>query len=81
MDRVQRHKQIVKKRVKSIGEMTPNDETTEVQIILDDEGGYYVLFDIGWENTLRIYLPYLHIGVKKNGKVLDRTRWYRFKSS
>lgn len=69
MDRIIKHKKIVKELVESIGKMTPNDETTETQIILDDSGGYYVLFDIGWENEYRIYLPYLHLTVKKDGKI------------
>ncbi len=62
-------KQIVKQIVAEIGNMVPSDEFTETQTILDEERGHFVLFDIGWHGKRRIYLPFVHIDVKPDGKI------------
>ncbi|MBI5913750.1 MAG: XisI protein, partial [Bacteroidetes bacterium] len=60
---------IVSDLVKEIGNMVPSDEFTETQIILDKEGGHFLLFDIGWHGKKRVYLPFVHVDVMLNGKV------------
>lgn len=52
-----------------IAEMTPSDDVSETQIIMDDERGHYLLFSVGWHKVLREYLPFVHIDVKPDGKV------------
>ncbi|MEZ4776202.1 MAG: XisI protein [Bacteroidia bacterium] len=69
MDQVNIYKSFVKEVVLSVAAMTPSDEFSETQSILDDERGHYVLIDIGWNKKKRTYLPFLHIDVKSDGKV------------
>lgn len=69
MDRVSQYKSIVKDVVQSVAAMTPSDEFSETEAILDQEGGHYLLLDIGWHGKKRTYLPFLHIDVKADGKV------------
>lgn len=61
--------QIVRDLVEEIGNMVPSDEFSETQAVLDLEGGHFVLFDIGWQDTKRVYLPFVHIDVKEDGKI------------
>lgn len=68
MDRLTKIR-IVSDLVKEIGDMVPSDEFTETQIILDTEGGHFVLFDIGWHGSKRVYLPFVHLDVMPTGKV------------
>ncbi len=69
MDKLNKHRIIVRGVVNEIAAMTPSDENSETQLIVDDEGGHYVLFSIGWQNILREYLPFVHIDIKPDGKV------------
>ena len=55
--------------VQEIAAMTPSDDRSETQTIIDNERGHYVLFSIGWYNDKREYLPFVHIDVKPNGRV------------
>ena len=38
-------------------------------MITDDEHGHYVLFSIGWYNSKREYLPFVHLDVRPDAKV------------
>ena len=69
MDKLNKHRDIVRAVVREIAEMTPSDENSETQLIIDDEGAHYVLFSIGWQDILREYLPFVHIDIKPDGKV------------
>ena len=69
MDKLNQYRPIVKAIVTEIAEMTPSDENSETQLIMDDERGHYVLCSIGWQNIIREYLPFVHIDLKPNGKV------------
>ena len=53
MDRLTRHKAIVRQLVEDIAQMTPSDEQSETQLIIDDERGHYVLFSVGWPQGRR----------------------------
>lgn len=69
MDRVNSYKQIVKEVLLSVAELTPSDEFSETQAVLDEERGHFILFDIGWHKKKRTYLSFLHIDVKPDAKV------------
>jgi hypothetical protein len=69
MDKVKKHNTIVSEIVKEIAEMTPSDQNSETQLIMDELRGHYVLFSIGWQDIIREYLPFVHIDVKSDGKV------------
>jgi XisI protein len=69
MDRSIAHKAIVKALIQEIGAMSPTDDFSETHTITDDEHGHYVLFDIGWHEKRRVYLPFIHVEVKPDGKV------------
>lgn len=69
MNLVTKYKKIVREYVEEIGKLVPADEFSETHIVLDETNGHYILFDIGWQNQLRIYLPFVHIDVKSDGKV------------
>ena len=69
MDKIKKHRFIVQDIVKEIAAMTPSDEHSETQLIIDEERGYYVLFSIGWQDILREYLPFVHLDIKSDGKI------------
>jgi XisI protein len=69
MDKLNNYRSIIRTMVGEIAEMTPSDEKSETQLIMDDERGHYVLFSVGWQDILREYLPFVHIDLKSNGKV------------
>lgn len=69
MDKLNTYRPIIRAIVSEIAEMTPSDEKSETQLIMDDERGHYVLFSVGWQDILREYLPFVHIDLKSDGKV------------
>jgi hypothetical protein len=69
MDTLNQYRQIIKSVINEIAEMTPSDENSETQLIIDEDRGHYVLFSIGWQGIRREYLPFVHIDVKSDGKV------------
>lgn len=69
MDKIKKHKKIVSELVKEIGSWMPLESTVETQTIQDHEAGYYLIFDVGWEDSKRVYLPFVHIDVKSTGRV------------
>ncbi len=52
--------------------MIPTDEDFDTLLILDDERGQYLLFSDGWLNNRRQYGPFLHVEVKKTGRIYLR---------
>ncbi len=69
MDKLKRYRSIIREIVTEIAGMTPSDEQSETQIIMDEERGHYVLFSIGWQNIVREYLPFVHIDINSDGKI------------
>ena len=69
MDKLKAYRQILRSVVTEIAKMTPSDEQSETQLIMDEERGHYVLFSIGWQNIIREYLPFVHLDLKPDGKV------------
>ena len=69
MDKITNYKKIVGDIVQEIANMTPSDDISETQLIMDSERGHYVLFSLGWHDNNREYLPFVHIDVKPDGKI------------
>ncbi len=69
MDKLNTYRAIIQAVVTEIAEMIPSDKNSETQLIMDREGGHYVLFSIGWQGIMREYLPFVHIDIKPDGKV------------
>lgn len=69
MEALNHRKKIVKDLVESIARMTPPDEFSSTQVIIDEKGGHFLLLDLGWQHKQRIYLPFVHIDVMPDGKV------------
>lgn len=69
MDKIEKYKKIVVGIIKEVAEMTPSDNESETQVIMDMERGHFILFSLGWYNNTREYLPFVHIDVKPDGKI------------
>ncbi|GAB4046231.1 XisI protein [Spirosoma litoris] len=69
MDRLANHKTIVRRIVEEIARMTPSEEQSETQLIIDEERGHYLLFSVGWGNNRREYVPFVHLDVRPDAKV------------
>jgi hypothetical protein len=69
MAKVTKYKTIVSSIMQEIADMTPSDDSSETQLIIDSVHGHFVLFSIGWYNNKREYLPFVHLDVKPNGKI------------
>lgn len=69
MDRLKQHKAIVRKIIEDIARMTPSDEQSETQLIIDEERGHYLLFSVGWGHNRREYVPFVHLDVRPDAKI------------
>ncbi len=69
MEKIARYKEIVKKLVLEVADMTPDEEGVDNQAIIDMEGGHFLLFSVGWSGSQWIYSSFIHIDIRKNGKV------------
>ena len=68
MDRVEELRQIVKAVVQKYAGFTPNYGEIEVDTVIDDAGGHYQLWNIGWQNKRRIHGCVLNV-VLREGKL------------
>ena len=68
MDKVTQYREIVKTVVR---EVIPDDPLLEIATVLieDEMRGHYMLYNNGWQEERRIYGCFLHVEVKKDGKV------------
>lgn len=69
MEKIAKYKEIVSMLMEELGNWIPNEGGTEIQVIQDEKKGHYLLFEVGWEGKKRVYLPFIHIDIKPNGKV------------
>ena len=70
MEKVEKHKIIVKQIVEEIASMIPDSEPIETQTITDDVHGHYLLSAVGWlNNRHREFNSFVHIDVKHDGKI------------
>jgi hypothetical protein len=70
MDKLTRYKNMVKNMVIEIGQ-TPGGSVhnLEMQTIIDDQNGQYLLYNNTWDGEKRLYGCFLHLEVRKNGKI------------
>lgn len=69
MERLKQHQAIVRQLLDEIAQLTPSDQASETQIIMDDTHGHYLLFSVGWSHNRREYLPFVHLDIHPDGKV------------
>ena len=69
MDKSVSYKEIVLQVIEEIAAMAPSEEEVDIQKIIDEERGHYLLFSVGWEKSRWIYGSFVHIDIKPNGKV------------
>ena len=69
MDRLTHHKAIVRRIVEEVAGMTPSDQDSETQLIMDEQRGHYVLFSVGWHQDRREYVPFVHLDVRPDAQV------------
>ena len=69
MDRLSKHKTIVRRILEEIASISPSDDHSETQVIIDEERGHYLLFSVGWGRNRRDYVPFVHLDVQPNAKV------------
>lgn len=69
MDQVNKHKQIVRELMEYIASIAPSSKDVEIQKIVDDINGHYLMYSVGWEGMHWVYGSFVHIDVKPNGRV------------
>lgn len=70
MEKVARHKRIVRQIVDEIAAMIPAEALVETQVIADDEHGHYLISSVGWlHGRQRELNTFVHLDVKNDGKV------------
>ncbi|MFN0015474.1 MAG: XisI protein [Saprospiraceae bacterium] len=69
MDKLLKYKNIVRELAEFIAAISPSSKDVEVQKIIDDANGHYLLFSVGWENNRWVYASFVHIDVKESGRV------------
>ena len=69
MDKVTKHKEIVKAAIQKYADLMEFKEPIEKQLIFDDERGHYLLMKVGWRNSKPVYGTTFHVDVRPDGKV------------
>jgi XisI protein len=69
MDHVTTYKKIVRELIEYIASIAPSSKDVEVQKIVDNENGHYLMYSVGWEGMHWVYGSFVHIDVKPNGRV------------
>ncbi|MCY7327423.1 MAG: XisI protein [Saprospiraceae bacterium] len=69
MDKVVFYKQVAKSIIEEVAAYFPENLPWEVQIVIDQERGQYILLDVGWDKCTYLYGNIVHIFIKPDGKV------------
>ena len=70
MDKVIQYKQVVRGLIEYVFSLCPTtSDGVEIQRIVDDADGHYLLYSVGWQGADWVYGSFVHIDVKKNGRV------------
>jgi hypothetical protein len=69
MDQLTEYKKIVRSLMEHIAHIAPSSKDVEVQKIIDDENGHYLMYSVGWEGMHWVYGSFVHIDVKDNGRI------------
>lgn len=68
MDRTERYRALIKRILEECAEQTPVFEGAQMETVVDDQGGHYLLWEVGWRGSRRIHSCYLHVDLK-DGKI------------
>ena len=70
MERIEKHKAVVRQIIEEIAAMIPDSEPVETQTIVDNEHGHYLLSAVGWfDGSHREFNSFVHIDVKNDAKI------------
>ncbi len=69
MDKVKYHKALARQISEEISAIDPSSDWLEIEPIIDDERGRYLLFQVGWQKHHWYYGPIVHLDVKPDGKI------------
>jgi hypothetical protein len=69
MDKIVNYKRIVRELIEYIASIAPSSKEVEVQKIIDDVNGHYLMYSVGWEGKRWVYGSFVHIDVKSSGRV------------
>ena len=70
MDNLAHHRKIINEVLDAVGaEFDSPDDPIQTQYIRDQEGGHFLLFSNGWQDSKRVYGCFLHIDLAEDGKV------------
>ncbi|HLJ56931.1 MAG TPA: XisI protein [Chthonomonadaceae bacterium] len=68
MDRTDEYRDIVKRVLRQVADISPSDDNIRTELVRDDSLGHYQLGQVGWEGDRRIDDTFLHIDVV-DGKI------------
>lgn len=69
MDKIAQYKKIVGELVEYVFSICPTSKEVEIQKIMDELHGHYLLYSVGWEGSDWVYGSFVHIDVKSTGRV------------
>jgi len=68
MDKLENYQQIIQKILGRHAELTPSYGNIQTMPICDPNQNHYVLMDVGWDKTGRVYSVVFHLRLQ-NGKI------------
>jgi hypothetical protein len=69
MEKINKYQIIVKNILEEIFPFFESEEGTDSQLIIDEQRGHYLIYEVGWIESDWIYNSYVHIDIKPDGKV------------
>ncbi len=69
MAKLEKYKKAAREIVEEIYRMIPAEDDVETQMVVDEPGGHFILFSVGWYSKHREYNAFLHLDVKQDGTV------------
>ena len=70
MDKLNHYKNLARDIVTDAGQVPEGiNHNLEMQIIIDDRNGQYLLYNNAWDEERRNYGCFLHLEVRNNGKI------------
>lgn len=69
MDALSNFSRAIEKVLKEYADFLGNDDQVQIEFVFDREQGHYLLIEVGWEDSYRIYGTLIHIDV------IDQQLW------
>ena len=63
MDRIEEYREIIKRVIREVADYAPAEKGVRKELIFDDEGGHYHLFQVGWRDGTRVQNVLVHIDI------------------